>query len=135
MLKKEIYYPKGDELLISVFNYFPKEKPISFYDETNIMSTLFEFSFKPKYKDFFENYQFDEDGVYPYSFEIADSLNSLHQTMLLGKLNPSFTKHQLSKGIEIRYEKYVKPKYSDEQIEAIKQLAKELCQSFKVDEI
>ena len=123
----------ADELLIAVFTHFEKSKNLPFKDEGNIMTAFYKASKDPKYKVLFENYYFDEDGITPYSREISDGLDLLHQSSLLRKLNPSFCKYQLSEGVDYTFHKYIEPLLNKEQKELIKELAEEINQTLITD--
>lgn len=120
------YDLKGDELLISVFHGFPKDTKLNFKDESNVMLAFYKASKNDRYSELFKNYHFDEDGIAPYSKEIADGMNILHQSSLMSKINPSFSYHSLSKGIDIRFDKYLAKKLSPQQKELLNKLSEEL---------
>ena len=129
MANTRAYHPIGDELLVAVFNSFPKKRPLRFKDESYIMRAFYKASRKSKYSSLFRNYYFDNDGITPYSREIAEGINILHQTSMLGKMNPSFSSHIISIGVEIRYKRFIEPKLSESQKKILGELSKEIKSS------
>jgi hypothetical protein len=123
------YHPIGDELLVAVFNSFPKKKPLKFKDESYIMQAFYKASKKNKYSSLFRNYSFDRDGITPYSREIAEGINILHQTSMLGKMNPTFSFHFISSGVEIRFKRFIEPKLTVGQKKLLGELSKEIKSS------
>lgn len=119
------YFLIGDELLIAVFNEWPKQKVL--YYKGDYMLPFYKASKKPEYAELFQNYKFDEDGASPYSKEIADGF-FIMETCHLKCSFPETSNWYFSKGVEIGFNKYINPRLNEEQRQLIKKLSAEIQQ-------
>ena len=123
MKAQQSYVLIGDELLIAVFNKFPKGK--SLHLKNDIMLAFYKASKKPAYAELFENYRFDEDGAFPYSQEIGEGLEILEGLCLLSTIHSNLC---ISKGVEIRFNKSINPRLNEKQRELLQNLSDEIKQ-------
>lgn len=112
----------GDELLVAVFAQFP-QKEFRVQDDDAIVRALYRAKKTGRFNKFFRHYAFDVDGLTPSSRAISQALGFLHQTRLMGRMNPDLVRYSISESLGIRYEQYIKPKIAGNESELI-QLAK-----------
>lgn len=113
----------GDELLVAVLGKFPRGKRLPL--KSDIMTAFHRASKNPAYAELFKNYPFDEDGVAPYSKEVADGLFSLSAVQLIDESSKSLW---VSIGVEMRFNLHIRSKLQKEQLKLLKELSKEIKQ-------
>lgn len=114
----------GDELLVAVFESFPKEKRLRIKKESSVMKAFYLASKNPAYTEFFANYPFDKDGVMPWSKAIGDGYTILDTTLLIDDDHTHGL--ALSPGITLRFNAHIKPKLSPKQRSLLEALSREV---------
>lgn len=103
----------GDELLNAIFANF---KALKFKTtESELMSIFFDLLSKPKFRLLAVEYPFDLDGPEPRSKALSDAFDSLQQSRLIGRMNPDLVVYEIGKSMQVRYEKFIKPKLNGAQ--------------------
>lgn len=123
MEEKNYYSLIGDELLVAIFNEFPKETGMIF--KKDVMLALYQASKNHAYAELFENYKFNEDGAFPYSKEVGEGISDMKNINVVYSTSIP-NRWQFSKSIELRFNKYISPRLSDEQKQLIKNLSGEI---------
>lgn len=126
MKTAEKYTLGGDELLIAVFHHFPKNKFLDIGSDTMIMLVLAKAERKDSYKEFFKAYPFDRDGLNPHCKELATGLEQLRAVGLVSRRSIDMGRYWFSAGIDIRFEKFIKPKLSPTEEKLLRELAGEV---------
>jgi hypothetical protein len=117
MNTKSLY---GDELLVAAFGQFPPRSRFKIVDESDVVSAFYRASELPEFAELFNNYPFDLDGLEPRSSAISEGLDSLQQSRLLGRMNPDLIDYTIDPALQVRYERYVKPKLAGKEAQVQK---------------
>lgn len=120
----------GNEILIAAFGQFPRSH-FRVVDENEIVCAFYKLARKPKFRDFFHNYVFDEDGLTPRSEALSEGLDTLQQSRLVGRMNPALVDYTIDPALEIRFKRHVKPKLQGKE-KLLEELGKEIKGLLKI---
>lgn len=123
----------GDELLVAAFGQFKPRSRFRIVDESDVVCAFYQAGENPAFRDLFENYPFDIDGLKPRSGAISEGLDSLQQSRLIGRMNPDLIDYSIDPALKVRFEKHVKPKLQGKE-DLLKQLSEEIKKHLKIVE-
>lgn len=125
---EEPYTLVGDELLVAIFNSFPKAQELQLKKE--LIPALYSVwkKHRPKYDQLFSGYGFDTDGARVTSESIEEGLDGLERSELI-RFQSVPPRCFVSSGISLRFRTHIEAKLSAEQKSLIEDLSCEVYDS------
>lgn len=103
--------PYGDELLIAVFAQLsPEERTFRVQSEAEVVEAFYKARESGQYDELFDNYTFHRDSFGVRSRQLSEGLETMQQSGLLGRMNPSLVKYSVSPAVTYRYRTFIKPR-------------------------
>jgi hypothetical protein len=123
----------GSELLVAAFAQLGQQPRFQVNDTSEIVTALYRIKTSDNWGKLFTNYPFDTDGIEPRSIAVTEAIDALQQARLLGRQNPDLIDYTVSPGVQISYNRFVRPKVGEDE-PLVKKLAKRLQAELKIQD-
>ncbi len=123
-MKRKIDF-ESDDVLIAVLACFPDRKTVGIKGVNKIKNTFYSASQKPEYFDFFKNWYFDTDGIFPSSKQFSEAWTGLVGS---GGVLTEFESDYfwVNEFVRLRFEIYLKPHLNPNELDLLRKMAKDM---------
>ncbi|HHT9125210.1 MAG TPA: hypothetical protein ACFYD6_05245 [Candidatus Brocadiia bacterium] len=114
---------RPEDILISVFHYFPPEKRKFSADRENIHTAFYRL--KKEYQKLLKEFTFNPDKIFPTSGVLDQALNNLEFSRYLTKFNPYLERYEIQPVLDSYFDEKLKEEFLD-YIDEIKSISEQL---------